>query len=346
MLFQVYADDTEAAKKKRGDHPDEHTPFGVKVAHGKEIDLLNMEEHFAQTVASVEPTLTKEGVAEFMGTLTPGAQNAIHAACFVWGYENAARSLKSAMKLDEVKNAADTEEKSKAVIESMQKQLEPSGHESATQATTYVWGFYNEDMKEAQAMSAKSESISQRDKVEDKEREKMQVPATSQEAVGLSVVQNSANPALVYCASAQAEAERQRQAVVVEVKREELAELEDVKLGRRVISTPEDAVAVALERKKDVEEEYLRIEKELMAAVSKVDALSRDDPKNVERIANMLPSELRRSLLAKEKRFVRRVAMRRQLTRWLSAARSCRKSVSGLPLDKLKRLVKLSSLFG
>lgn len=358
LVFQVYAE-PEEKKRKPGDHPPDHLPFGMRAPSDKEPSILPMgEEHFVSVMASVEKSLSKREISTFMNTLTPGAQNAIYASSFVWGYENASRYLKNAMKLEEVKNAADSEERSKLVIENMTKQAD-AHTEKNVEGSTAVWSYYNEDMKEAQAISAKSETISQKEKIGDKEKEKetqTQVPVNAHEAVGLSVVQESANPALIYCANAHEEIQKQQEAV----KKDEMARLVEegkvraVAIGKdeaRAVEKQEgrsrahEAIDAALERRKELTQEYLEVEKELKAAVDRLDALARDDKENVDKVASMLPKELSVYLRARERQFAKRLLLRKQLVRWIASARSGRKAVLTLPLDKLKKMVGLSSLF-
>ena len=351
LVFQVYAEPSERKKKAEGGKEGQDAmPFGMRAVHSGEIDLLKMDEHFAAKVALAEKSLSKEDISEFMGSLTPGAQNAIHASAFIWGYENAARYLKNAMKLTEVKNAADSEERSKAVIESMQKQSE-GNVEKSKDTNTFVWGYYNEDLKESQAVAGKSEALSQSEKHEEKEREEqIKLPQTAEQAVGMSISNGNANPTLIYCASVHAEAEMHAAARVVEAKREQVRKLVAVerKEGKKAEEREEkkDETQLALERKEETEKEYLEVERKIVAAVDKLDLWGRDDRKNVERVAAMLPSELARHLRANEARFAKRMALRRQLVRWLATSRRLRASISSLPLDKLSRLVKLSKLFG
>lgn len=352
FIFQLYMEEEESAKKKRGDHPADHTPFAMKAGKGGS-ELLHNDEHFVSVMASVEKSLSKKDISDFMGTLTPGAQNAIYAASFVWGYENAARYLKNAMKVGEVKNAADSEERSKAVIESMQAQAE-KGVEKSKDVSTSVASYYNEDMKETQAVASKSESISQKDKNEEKEKEReqqAQIPQNAHEAVGLSVVHGSATPSILYCANAQAEAEQQKQVKAIEAKRESMARLVEAKGGKAGKAEAagseggEAAMDLALERRKEVADEYLRVEAKIMGAIDKLDALS-GEKVNVERLSELLPDELCAYLRRNSRKFAKKAAMRKQLIKWLTASRACRKSVSLLPLDKLKKMVGLSSLFG
>ena len=352
LLSQVYAEPERKRKRDTGGaetdekRPD-HLPFGMKTVHGKQIDLLNIDSYFASSMSNADPSLAKKDVEDFMSSLTPGAQSVIHAASFIWGYENAARYLKNTMKLSEVKNAADMENKSAAVVESLQKQAE-AGNEKHSEMNSVVWGFYNDDMKETQALSSRSETLSQLEKSHEKEHEHahlmVQMPLSAQEAVGASVLQNSANPALVYCAGALAEADNQMQAKLNEVKREELAKLEALRIDKKSIQV-KDATEIALIRREEVKDEYLKIEKELQAAVDKLDTLSRDEKKPLEKIANMLPSELRANLLANDLRFAKRVALRRKLMRWLTVARGLRRGITLVPKKKLKAILKLASFF-
>jgi len=60
----------------------------------------------------------------------------------------------------------------------------------------------------------------------------------------------------------------------------------------------------------------------------------------------MLPRELSAFLLLHEKDFVKRRALRAQLSKWLAFSRGSRKSLASVSLPKLVGLAALSSLFG
>ena len=96
LIFQVFAD---KKKKEDEDESERHDPrFGMRLrkvakflkAHleGGEIPLEAAE--VAAAVRQAEKYFEKNDLSEFMSTLTPGAQNAIYAGSFLWGYENAA----------------------------------------------------------------------------------------------------------------------------------------------------------------------------------------------------------------------------------------------------------------
>jgi hypothetical protein len=344
LLFQAYAE-PERKKKRETEHPEEAQPFAVLAPQSKSIDILEADDRFASQIAAATKAFSKKGVSDFMSTLTPGAQNAIYASSFAWGYENAARYLKGAMKQEEVKNAADTEERSKAVVESMQRQANADGVGKNVERSSFVFSYYNEDMKETQAQAVSSEAVSERQKHEEKEKERTQLqtlmPLSAREAAGITVAEGNMNAANLYLSESQAELERRK----AEEKGERLARLVVVKPHeqRAKAAGEKDAVEVALERKEELAESYLEVEKRLSAAVDKLDALAKDDPASLQEIVDGLPLELRRKLSRKE--LSKRVLLRRQLVKWLAFARGGRRSVASLTLDRLKKIVSLSSLF-
>lgn len=105
-----------------------------------------------------EKLFEKKGYSNFLQTLTPGAQNAIYAASFAWGFENASRALSGAMEQKQVQDAESKSEKSTAVVKSMCENAQEGG-QVQQQAVNFVWSYYNEDLKHAQATAATSEIL-------------------------------------------------------------------------------------------------------------------------------------------------------------------------------------------
>lgn len=372
FILQAYA--TKDEEKREPDA----TPLGMRIRRLNEFlsaRILDSAE-FEHAMKQADRLYENKELANFISTLTPGAQNAIHAASFAWGYENAARYIKNTMKLDEVKNAADPMEKSNVVVQSMQNQAQSDGqHERITETSKFAWGYYNEDMKETQAVATKSEAISEKEPVpeHEKQQQQVQLPVTSADAVSLGILQGSDHPALIYCALAAQQAEEQQELRIVAQKKEEMARLVAVRQESQKASKEKDAellarekqeresrlqeegkaeagrlshdaMQIALERQKELDGEYRKAEEALHAAAEKLGSLARGE--NAPRIiAGMLPAELSRFILAHERRFAKRAALKRQLLKWLSSSQKSRKSMASLPLDRLKKLVGLSSLF-
>jgi hypothetical protein len=346
LLLQAYAEKNEESTP-------EDRRMGVKVRKGEDFLSIAMampDEQFTSALESLEREFRKNGVSKFMSTLTPGAQNAIYAASFAWGYENAAKYVQNAMKLDEVKNAANEAERSKAVVESVQQQ---SGAETKTRtATNFVWGYYNEDMKQAQAEAGKSEAFTEKEK----EREELQqqagiiMPLNAAEAVSAGILNGSATPQVLYC-SAAGEASLDAQE---EQKREHLSRLEQGHGKPRLMAlTPDEMrIKASQEAMKEAEKrmaalihEHNEAEKQLEAALAKAGTFTYDSTDNVKKVASMLPAELGRALLAGRGKFAKRRALKRQLEGWLAFSQSSRGAISRLPLGKLIKLASLSSLF-
>lgn len=90
--------------------------FGVrnrKKNFSEDAEALSViVDSVAAEMLSPQAVSKDKDVSDFVSTLTPGAQNAIRAASFAWGYENASKYVKNAMKLDEVKNADNADRKS------------------------------------------------------------------------------------------------------------------------------------------------------------------------------------------------------------------------------------------
>ena len=362
FLFQAYiSKDTEGK-------PD-NTPLGIKIKHINAFlseKILDPQE-FDIAMKQADKLYENKELANFISSLTPGAQNAIHAASFAWGYENAAKYIKNAMKLDEVKNASDPLERSGVIIQNIQNQAQADGqHEKITQVSNFAWSYYNEDLKETQAQAMKSEAISEKESTPQKDpvqqQTQIQLPLTSSEAVTQSIAQDTEHPALIYCALAAQQAEEQSEIQILAKKREELGRLITLRpvnqkeeetartmpitsIEEREKELVQNAIIIALERKKELDTDYLKSEQQIQAAVDKLDTLSTDDKKNAEKIAAMLPSELANHILLHKTKYAKRAALKKQLLRWVAFSQKSRKSINALSLDRLKKLVKLFSLF-
>ena len=356
--FQAYASKDE--KDSSG-----NTPLGIRVRHLNEFlsaKLLDSES-FDIAMKQADKLYQNKDISNFISSLTPGAQNAIHAASFAWGYENAAKYVMNAMKLDEVKNAADPAEKSNIVVQNIQSQAQSDGqHEKITETSKFAWSYYNEDMKQSQAQAGVSEAQSEKESNPEKvkQQQEMQLPLTSADAVSLGLVRNSEHPGLIYCALAAQQAEEQTEMRIVAQKKEEMARLVEVKQAEQKAAdenqaheaklvdanrVSQDALQLALGRKKELEDDYLKAEQQLRAAVDKLDALSKGDKERLEKIAAMLPSQLSRQLLSDREKYAKKAALRKQLMKWIAFSQKSRNSLLSMPLDRLKKLVGLSSLF-
>ncbi|VVB99879.1 Uncharacterised protein [uncultured archaeon] len=437
LSFQIYA------SKEDEDDDRKESPLGAKARKKKELldAHANGEALFsgdaqeiAANISEIEKSFRKHGLSEFISTLTPGAQNAIYAASFAWGFENAAKSVKNTMTLEEVKRAADPEEKSKVVIESLQKQFQNTeGAEKTKEVSKFVWGFYNEDMKETQATSSKSESITERDKEKESPE---RVPLSATEAVTMGIIQNSHNPAMQYCVGAAQEAESSEHLQIEAQKKEELAKLvsaqemhaekeagktieaqqanekekekiaeaekekakeavlekeaqkaaeegpkliiqeqekerqksikmppaekekeavdsvviarikeEEKAMGAAAQKISSEAVALAIQRRQELVKEYVKVETELLSALDKLDSMAKEEKFQVKKFAAMLPRELSRYVLSREKLFSKRTVLRKQLVKWIAFCRDGRGSISRMPLNRLIKMISLSNLF-
>jgi len=344
LVFQVQKSEEEPEERR----------FCMKVRKGEDFLAAAMampDEQFAGALESLEREFRKQGVSKFMSTLTPGAQNAINAGSFVWGYENAAKYVQNAMKLGEVKNAAGEAERSKAVIESVQQQA--SGGETKTKtATTFAWGYYNEDMKQSQAQSGATETATEKEKTAEEARQQSGIlmPINAAEAVSMGIAHGSSTPEMLYCSAAgeavKGEHERQEE----ERRRANLEALETGGGAPRIIAlTPEASRMLAekevqREAEKRVQaliREHAEAERTLQSAIAALGAMPRYDAK---RLAAMLPPALGRALAAGSRKGGKRAA-KRQLEAWLAFSRGSRKSLGSLRLGKLLKLASLSSLF-
>jgi len=309
----------------------------VKKNFGEEF-LLSSSETLAKMLSDRE-------LSDFLPTLTPGAQNAIYAASFAWGYENAAKCVKGVMKSEEVKNALEGEDKSRAVMESMKSQAHSSQSETQREVSSFVWSYYNEGLKESQAHGSKSEHMTSKAATE---QQAIATPLSAREAASLSVSFEAHAPALLYCAAAQQAAEEEKERHIIEAKRSELVRIitnrqEKAAAGAKV-KVEEEAEKIALERREGLVREYEKIERDLKEAVKALDAFSGTNFERFKRVCDMLPEELALALLAKEKGFERRGALRAQLVKWIAFARKGKRQISSISAGRLLKLAALSSL--
>ncbi|MCX8194655.1 MAG: hypothetical protein N3G22_00905 [Candidatus Micrarchaeota archaeon] len=348
LIFQSYA------QKQESSHEEDERRFGIRMRKPfYEISSVFSEE-IQTALPEIEKIFQKKGLSEFISTLTPGTQNAIYAASFAWGYENAVRYVKSAMKLEEVKNAADSEERSKAVMESICSQAQSEKPAEYKESASFVWGFYNEDLKETQAQKAKTERIL---KSSEKTKEEIELPSSSQAAVSLSIEHDSTTPSLLYCASSLQAEEEQKEQQAIAQKREELARLIEAPQAKLIIQEAkkegsaekeeemEKARQIALQRKEELIEEYQRTEKKIAEAIKVLDKLESDKKEELQRIASMLPRELEAVVLRRGHLLASRKALKAQLVKWLAFSSATRYALKNMPPERLFKLISLSSLF-
>ena len=354
LLFQVYAE-----KKESDSSQDENKRFGMKVGKSAGFIAAAMampDEQFAGALVSIEKTFKSKGISEFMNTLTPGAQNAIYASSFVWGYENAAKYVQNAMKLDEVKNAANESERSKVVVESVQQQA--SGETKNKQSNTFAWGYYNEDMKQSQAQSGVTETVTEKEKTREEAQQQsgIMMPLNASEAVSMGIAHNTAAPELLYCSASGDAVLGMQERKEEDAKRERLERMEGIKPGepRIIVLRPEeerlkakasqDVMHEAEKRQAELVSEHAEVERKLEAAMDKLDTFKKDDEANARKIAAMLPSELARAILAGSGKYAKRKALRKRLESWLAFSKSGKSAVAALSLGRLLKLASLSTL--
>ncbi len=333
-----------------------------------EMPLASDPKELASAISAIEKSFREHGISDFISTLTPGAQNAIYAASFAWGYENAARYVKSAMKLGEVQHANDIEEKSKAVVESLQKQSSQHS-DSESSVSRAVWSFYNEDMKETQVQTARSETITEKEHT----RQETSMPQSASEAVANGISQQSLSPIIIYCAGTaqaleaqQAEAQKKEELMRLvspegaalqlhidekqEEKRKEMEEklrTESVReeLARNGITS--EAMLLAMQRRQEMLHEINEAEKCIRKALRLLEKMKEDDESRMRRLLEpILPPMMAFELFHRKKALLRRLVVKRQLEKWLSFCSTAKGRLSSMPLGRLIKLVSLSRLFG
>ncbi|MCX6771893.1 MAG: hypothetical protein NTX79_07610 [Candidatus Micrarchaeota archaeon] len=354
FIFQA-----QAEKKESGSDAEESRRFGMKAVKAADFMAAAMampDEQFAGALVSIDKAFKARGISDFMGTLTPGAQNAIYASSFVWGYENAAKYVQNAMKLDEVKNAASEAERSKVVVESVQQQA--SGETKNKQASAFAWGYYNDDMKQTQAQSGVSETVTEKEKTKEEAQQQSGIvmPLSASEAVSMGIAHNTAAPELLYCSAAGDAVLGMHEKKEEDAKRERLERLEGIRPGepRIIVLHPEEErqkaqssneiMREAEKRQADLVSEHAEAERRLEAALDKLDTFKKDGAANAKKIAAILPSELARAILSGSGKYAKRRALRKKLESWLAFSRSGKGAIASLPLGRLLKLASLSSL--
>ena len=354
FIFQA-----QAEKKEGESEHEESRRFGMKV--GKSADFIAAamampDEQFSGALQSIEKTFKAKGISAFMSTLTPGAQNAIYASSFVWGYENAAKYVQNAMKLDEVKNAANESERSKAVVESVQQQA--SGETKNKQGSTFAWGYYNEDMKQSQAQSGVTETVTEKEKTKEEMQQQSGIvmPLNAAEAVSMGIMHGTASPELLYCSASGDAVLGMQQKKDEEQRRERLERLEGIRPGEPriiVLHSEEERLKArssqaimreAEKRQAELVSAHADVEEKLEAALERLGTFKKDEGANAGKIAAMLPADFARAILSGKGKYAKRKALRKKLEGWLAFSRSGKGAVASLPLGRLLKLASLSSL--
>ena len=386
FVCQLFAD-----KKKREEdeeHSDGERRFGMKIrslakfleAHleGREMPLEAAE--VASAVRQAEKYFEKNNLDEFMSTLTPGAQDIIKAGSFLWGYENAAKYLKNAMKMADEKNIGSIEDRSREVLQSVQEQA-LGENEHVRESEKIIWTYYNESLKDFQSQSSKTEIMVDKSLIE---KELQNVPLTAKEAVAASIEEKSAYPALLYCTSMkeiEAELEQQQSNAIGERKKEEVARLvgpqetpvaekpqsavaqkQEIKVAEKEPRTvtpdiaqssekkgkppevSEPALAVALHHQDEITVEYERTIRAIQKVLSQLELIQEGDSARLKMLLETnLPPQLSQSLLRK-KDFQSRIALQKQLKKWVAFCRKGKGEISNLPPGRIAKLLSLSSL--
>ncbi len=95
--------------------------------------------------------------ADYVASLSPSAQAAIHTSSFLIGYDNAHRAVKKAMSETTLKSAASVKEKSDFTVQAVADYANTKSSQ-ISHAASFVWSYYNEDLKNQDAYVAKSAS--------------------------------------------------------------------------------------------------------------------------------------------------------------------------------------------
>ncbi|MEM4554741.1 MAG: hypothetical protein QXT25_02745 [Candidatus Anstonellaceae archaeon] len=327
FVFQL-----QAHKKKENEEQTAMQRQFLQSSFLEQAPIFSDSKDFEGSLSVIEKSFRKHGIADFITTLTPGAQNAIYAASFAWGYENAARYVRGAMKLSEVQNAQSIEEKSKAVLENIQKQ---ASQEKEVDISPIIWSFYNEDMKETQVETSRSQSFTEKEKM----KQQITMPQDSHQAIASGIMQNSLTPLILYCAAQEATAEAN--------KREELARLlftqaQQLEIKGQKESDPEQIV---LKHKEEILQQLKVTENQIQQTIKMIEKTKEEDQERLKQILQKhLPLLLSLELIHGQKK-LRKAALKRQLQKWLAFCSSASSRLSSLPLGKLIKLVSLAKLF-
>lgn len=367
LVFQMFADRKKREEDSEGG--EEAKRFGMKLrklqqffeSHLGAAPMPSGAAEVQQAFFAAEKFFSKQGLAGELSTLTPGAQNAIKAGSFLWGYENAAKYLKNAMKLAEQKGISGAEEKSREVLGSIQQQASGQ-NERLRESEKIIWTFYNDALKDFQSQASSTEVMVEKPGAS---RELSQAPLSAKEAVASALEQQSQHPALLYCSSTDAirqgiDADRERQ--VAEAKRGELGKLVSAGQGipaaqqagrekeegkARLLPQGQQAeLQLALARREELLREYGEAERAIEKAIEQLELVKGNGPERPQQMAETsLPPSLAR-LLAGKKEPLKRAALIKQLKKWLAFARKGRSGLAAIPAGKMAKLLSLSSLLG
>jgi hypothetical protein len=119
---------------------DDGSAMAIKVAIGKE----------AQKFAGSD-------CAQYVEGLAPSAQAAIYASSFLIGYDNTHKAVKKAMSETSLKASSTVEERSDFTVQAVADYANTKTSQMS-RAASFVWSYYNEDLKSQDAYLAKSAS--------------------------------------------------------------------------------------------------------------------------------------------------------------------------------------------
>lgn len=315
-----------------------------------EQENFQPQQFLQSDMKEAEKLFEKKGYSNFLQTLTPGARNAIYAASFAWGFENASRALSGAMEQKEVQDAQSKGEKSTTVVKSMCENAQDGG-QVQQQAVNFVWSYYNEDLKHAQATAAKSEIMVEH--IGTKQRQGVQQPGDLQS-------QSQPIPQII-----QTETQKQAEQVLSQcIMQNDLSRSFEICAAERVQNAQQEkqnaqrieiVQNVSIQQKTEISEEkraamLAEYDKAISSLEQKIEQLQNADSKDLQKLEELVQKEpklpegilKRLSALKKEDKGKRAyIAMLKKELLGLQKGRSTLSSLTGGALSKMLSLKSL-----
>ncbi|VVB57841.1 Uncharacterised protein [Candidatus Anstonella stagnisolia] len=326
--------------------------FQLYAQKPQEQENFQPAQFLQSDMKETERLFEKKGYSNFLQTLTPGARNAIYAASFAWGFENASRALSGAMEQKEVQDAQSKTEKSTAVVKGMCENAQDGG-QVQQQAVNFVWSYYNEDLKHAQATAAKSEimvehigtrqkgGVQQPGDLQSQSHPVPQIIQTetqkqAEQVLSQCIMQNDLSRSFEICA-----AERVQNAQQEKQKAQRMEIVQNPIIGQKIEISEEKRTAVLAE-----------YDKAIAATEQKIGQLKDSDSKDLQKLEELVQKEpklpegilKRLSSLKKEDKGKRTyLAMLKKELLGLQRGRSTLSTLTGGALSKM---LSLKSLLG
>ncbi|MBS3069201.1 hypothetical protein J4441_02435 [Candidatus Micrarchaeota archaeon] len=348
LIFQVFAQ----KQQQQGEAPVRESGEGENIFHPAQFLQSDMK--------AAEKLFEKNGYSHFLQTLTPGAKNAVYAASFAWGFENASRALSGAMEQQSAQAQSDKISRSTSVVKGM---CDAAAENSLAQpqAVSFVWSFYNEDLKSSQATASKSE-IMVEDNVGSAQKPvqgqhagigelqaqpmqqivQAQVQMQMQEVLSQCIQQGDLSRSFEVCAAQQAQQSAQQSAQKIEIEKAQQMQTQQVQAQQAKLEISEEKRVAMLA-------EY---DKAISALEQKIEEIKNADARDLQKLEELVQKEPRLpkgilkllSSLKKEERGKRAyIALLKKELLGLQKGRSVLSTLTGSSLSKMLSLKSLLS---